>query len=98
MKWLKLSHSDNKDEGKEILPTYRLNPIELGPDITKYTHFYWMSSTAFLRAISVYPEILEARHATGLGKTHDLISSMASNKVMAFLDYQDWISAVERNS
>jgi hydroxymethylbilane synthase len=98
MKWLKLSHCDNKDEGKEILPTYRLIPVELSLDITKYTHFYWMSSTAFLRAISVYPEILKARHATGLGKTHDLISSMASNKVMAFLDYQDWISAVELNS
>jgi hypothetical protein len=98
MKWLKLSHSDNQNEGKEILATYRLDPIEIDPKIKNYTHFYWMSSTAFIRATNVYPELLEAKHATGLGKTYDLISSLAPGKVMAFLDYKDWLSAVELNS
>jgi len=98
MNWLKLSHSGNKDETKEILATYNLNPIDLDPKIKENTHFYWMSSTAFERAISVYPEILKAKHATGLGKTYEKIQSLAPNKVMPFLNYEDWIAQIEKHS
>jgi len=98
MNWLKLSHSGNKDETKKILATYNLNPIDLDPKIKENTHFYWMSSTAFERAISVYPEILKAKHATGLGKTHEKIQSLAPSKVMPFLNYEDWLTQIEKHS
>ena len=98
MNWLKLSHADNKDETKKILATYNLNPIDLDPKIKENTHFYWMSSTAFERAISVYPEILKAKHATGLGKTYEKIQSLAPNKVMPFLNYEDWLTQIEKHS
>ena len=98
MNWLKLSHSENKDNNKNILATYKLVPVDLDPMIKNYTHYYWMSSTAFIRATSLFPEILSARHATGLGQTYEAIQNLAPNRVMAFLNYEDWLSQVAENS
>ena len=56
-----------------------------------------MSSTSFKRAIELYPEILNANHATGIGKSFDIIQSIIPQKVEPFLDYQDWLNQVEAN-
>lgn len=52
--------------------TYTLEPKTADvPDLRGRTHFYWVSGTAFDRAVELYPEILDAVHASGPGNTHD---------------------------
>ena len=97
VEWSKLSHNLNISSQKKIISTYELLPLEIDPSISKRTHFFWMSSTSFKRAIELYPEILNANHATGIGKSFDIIQSIIPQKVEPFLDYQDWLNQVEAN-
>ena len=97
VRWSKLSHNLNVSSQKKIIPTYKLLPLDIDSSIAKRTHFFWMSSTSFKRAIELYPEILNAKHATGIGKSFDIIQSIVPEKVEPFLDYQDWLNQVEAN-
>lgn len=52
-----------------------------------------MSATSFQLALDEYPEIIDRKHACGLGKTYKLISQKASN-VQPFLDFESWVDAI----
>ena len=56
-----------------------------------------MSASSFERAIEEFPEILNAKHASGLGKSFDIIESHTPGNVQPFLDYQDWLNQLESN-
>tara|TARA_B110000014_G_scaffold264187_1_gene263916 strand:+ start:16199 stop:17710 length:1512 start_codon:yes stop_codon:yes gene_type:complete len=96
IKWYKLSHN-NKINSERIISTYELIPLKLDPSIAKKTHFFWMSASSFERAIEEFPEILNAKHASGLGKSFDIIESHTPGNVQPFLDYQDWLNQLESN-
>lgn len=73
--WVKLTHVDSNEAqaalGKPVVPTYRLVPKAKGPALEGRTHFFWMSGSAFDRALELYPDIRTARHASGPGHTHE---------------------------
>ncbi len=71
--WTKLTHEQAASSSGELaaVATYTLAPASEAPDLRGRTHFYWMSGTAFDRAVSLYPEIVNAVHASGPGNTHE---------------------------
>ena len=91
--WLKVTHAKNKNDNKEILVTYELEPLKVSSRIKDCHYFYWMSATSFQLALDEYPEIIDRKHACGLGKTYNLISQKASN-VQPFLDFESWVDAI----
>lgn len=69
--WVKLTHTRSTGGSMPVCATYELVPREDAPDLTGRTHFYWMSGSAFDRALELYPGIRDASHASGPGLTHD---------------------------
>jgi hydroxymethylbilane synthase len=75
--WTKLTHelaAANSVSNPDVssVATYTLKPSSTPPDLRGRTHFFWMSGTAFDRAVELYPEILKSGvHASGAGQTHD---------------------------
>jgi hydroxymethylbilane synthase len=73
-KWTKLTHEQAALSGAselDAVATYTLIPAASAPDLVGRTHFYWMSGTAFDRALALYPAILDGVHASGPGNTHE---------------------------
>lgn len=96
-RWTKLSHSAGfPSEDKNILHTYQLSPTSDYEDLSPYTHFYWMSSSAFLLATERQPEILDAYHACGPGNTHTVLSTHISDPkhLELFLNYDSWKESI----
>ena len=91
--WLKVTHQNNKNDEKEILVTYKLEPLKISDRIKDCHYFYWMSASSFELALKEYPEIIDRNHACGLGKTLKLISQKAPN-VQPFLDFESWTDAI----
>jgi hydroxymethylbilane synthase len=75
--WTKLTHERAAAQNPVIagvmaVATYTLTPSSRPPDLRNRTHFFWMSGTAFDRAVELYPEIAAVGvHASGPGHTHD---------------------------
>ncbi len=75
--WTKLTHEraaadQTSKSDLTAVATYTLLPSATPPDLSGRTHFFWMSGTAFDRAVELYPEILTSGvHASGAGQTHD---------------------------
>lgn len=81
--WLKLTHesaaadpSDASVAGSstrfETAATYKLVPAVQVPELKGRTHFYWMSGSAFDRAVEIFPFLLKSGlHASGPGQTHE---------------------------
>jgi len=91
-KWLKLTHEDSKEFFiKEKLPTYRLIRNKINEDLSKKTHFYWMSGSAFLYALEEFPDISSKYHSCGPGNTYEIIKkNVTEDHIKIFLSYNDW--------
>ncbi len=96
IKWYKLSHDLAFDGDKEIIPTYQLIERTIPEKISNISHFYWMSASSFKYAIKNIPEILNANHACGMGKTFDQINAVIPGKVYPYLKYKDWLDKIEQ--
>ncbi len=75
IKWSKLSHlRGNVPSNIELVPTYQLLPKKVFPDLRGKTHFFWMSSTSFERALQLFPEAVNnGYNASGPGSTFEYI-------------------------
>ncbi len=95
-KWLRVTHQASAEGDPNSLGTYRLVPRAEHPDLKGKTHFFWMSGSSFLRAASIFPEILNAHHACGPGKTFSAIKAhiKAPGSLSIYLSYEDWLSEV----
>ena len=91
--WLKVTHKDNDDEGKQILATYELKALDISERLLECDYFYWMSTSSFEIATSKYPELKNRKHACGLGKTFKSIQKTVP-EVVPFLDFDSWLEAV----
>ena len=78
--------------------SYELIPKEDEIKIKDKQYFYWMSGSAFEYALELYPNIIEANHACGLGASYDIIDRQISGKVVPFLNYEDWKHQVTANT
>ena len=57
-----------------------------------------MSGSAFEYALELYPNIIGANHACGLGASYDIIDRQISGKVVPFLNYEDWKHQITANT
>jgi len=90
--WIKLTHSSSLDFSiKERLFTYKLIKNKIDENLSKKTHFYWMSGSAFEYAIEEFPAILEKFHSCGPGNTYEIIKkNVTEDRIKIFLNYEDW--------
>tara|TARA_Y100001978_G_scaffold150573_1_gene135703 strand:- start:193 stop:1701 length:1509 start_codon:yes stop_codon:yes gene_type:complete len=90
--WIKLTHSSSLDFSiKDRLFTYKLTKNKIDEDLSKKTHFYWMSGSAFEYAIEKFPTILEKFHSCGPGNTYEIIKkNVTEDRIKIFLNYEDW--------
>ena len=90
--WVKLTHKDSLDFFiNDRLFTYRLTKNKINEDLSKKTHFYWMSGSAFEYAIEQFPIILEKFHSCGPGNTYEIIKkNVTEDRIKIFLNYEDW--------
>ena len=89
--WLNFTHDRNQEKSSmEKFISYELIPKEGEIKIRDKEYFYWMSGSAFEYALELYPNIIEANHACGLGASYDIIDRQISGKVVPFLNYEDW--------
>lgn len=97
--WLKLTHeasAQRSTSSGRTLATYRLVPKADPPDLRGKTHFYWMSGSAFDRALQLFPEIRSGYHACGPGHTYRRIREAlgADAKISVVLSREAWRAAV----
>jgi len=94
--FFKLSHSGASSDKYLLVPTYELKPrtskIEC-VDLSKKTHFFWMSPTQFDQALKECPNIIKKQHSCGLGKTYKYLKNVLPNEknIRPFLSFSDWI-------
>ncbi len=93
--WFLVSHEDSDPKDKKLLATYKLVPKKDIGDLTRYSHFYWMSISSFREALKRFPSIEYAEHSCGLGKTFDELNKLYPNKIKPFLNYEDWLEKVK---
>ena len=92
--WFLVSHTDSESKDKKLIATYKLVPEKEIEDLSKYSHFYWMSISSFKEALKRFPSIENAEHSCGLGKTFDELNKLYPNKIKPFLNYEDWLEKV----
>ena len=92
--WFLVSHTDSESKDKKLIATYKLVPEKETEDLSKYSHFYWMSISSFKEALKKFPSIENAEHSCGLGKTFDELNKLYPNKIKPFLNYEDWLEKV----
>ena len=92
-----LSHTKAISYNDELIPTYELkvneNVLE-NLSIKGKKYFYWMSPVQFEVVLERYPEILNAKHSSGFGKTFDYLKTKLPNPsaIECFLSYKHWLS------
>ena len=94
VEWFLVSHIDSQSNDKKLIATYKLVPEKDIEDLSKYSHFYWMSISSFNEALKRFPSIENAEHSCGLGKTFDELNKLYPNKIKPFLNYEDWLEKV----
>ncbi len=92
--WFLVSHIDSESKDKKLIATYKLVPEKDIEDLSKYSHFFWMSISSFKEALNRFPSIENAEHSCGLGKTFDELNKLYPNKIKPFLNYEDWLEKV----
>jgi hydroxymethylbilane synthase len=95
--WLKLTHESAGQTN--AVATYKLNakPKETSPNLTGKTHFFWMSGSAFERALELYPnEVQSGYHGSGPGLTFQAVNAHKGlvHKPKMFLDLESFLEEV----
>ena len=92
--WTKLTHADAGSAGippaSRVLPTYRLIPKDVGPNIDGRQYFFWMSGSSFERALSMNPWLQSMTHFCGPGNTQRTLQRHGIEPHV-FLDHEQWL-------
>ena len=92
--WIKLTHLDSPvSRLKNVIHTYELEKNDISLNLENKNYFYWMSSSAFKYAITIYPNILNKFHFCGPGNTYNEIKKILGDDSMNLtveLSYKDW--------
>ena len=91
--WRRLSHSASVDA--DAIATYDVDPY-LPDDLGSRRQFFWTSGSLFLRALERHPQIREASHASGPGRTARTIRETLGDgpRSSIWLEYEQWHRAV----
>ena len=98
-----LSHSKAISSNYELIPTYELKinkDILDNLSIKGKKYFFWMSPVQFEVVVERYPEILDANHSSGFGKTFDYLKTKLPNSsgIECFLSYEHWLSYYKKEN
>lgn len=86
--WTRLTHRTAARAGETA--TYEVDP-SLPDDLTDRTHFYWTSGQLFLRAVERWPVLRGAWHASGPGRTRQVIAdTIGAGRAGVWLDRESW--------
>ncbi len=86
--WIRLTHRTAARPGE--LGTYEAE-AQLPDDVSDRTHFYWTSGQLFLRAIERWPAIRAGWHASGPGRTRQIIAEIiGAGRAGVWLDRESW--------
>jgi hydroxymethylbilane synthase len=87
--WISLTHDRVSRPG--ALATYHVE-YPLPDDLASRSHFYWTSGDVFQRAIARWPSIKHGWHASGPGRTRQLIEAAigSTDRTGIWLDRESW--------
>jgi len=87
--WRRLTHAASGDP--DALGTYAVEP-HVPEDLVSRTHFFWTSGSLFLTVLGAHPELRDAWHASGPGRTSRVIRDTlgSADRVSVWLDYDQW--------
>ena len=88
--WIRLTHAAG-GTGPETLATYAVDTM-LPDDLPSRSHFFWMSGSVFTKAIARWPALRDGWHASGLGRTHQVIAATLGDtgRTGVWLDRASW--------
>lgn len=87
VRWTRLTHADAA--GPDDLAAYAVE-MPLPDDLSSRTHFFWTSGTQFRRALEKWPSIRHRVHASGPGRTADVVREATGSPAGVWLDYEQW--------
>ena len=87
--WQRLTHAASGDP--DALATYAVE-LNVPEDLASRTHFFWTSGSLFLKVLGAHPELRDAWHASGPGRTSRVIRDTlgSADHVSVWLDYDQW--------
>ena len=87
--WLRLTHDASGDPA--ALATYTVE-TSLPDDLQTRTHFFWTSGSLFRRALTRFPSLASAWHASGPGRTAAALRETLGDRAQTsvWLDYDQW--------
>jgi hydroxymethylbilane synthase len=100
LQWIKLSHDGTTAAALETSPYYHLKEKNPAPDLTGKKVFFWMSFSAFERALALFPqEIASGFHACGPGGTHEKLKNHSALKEppQVFLNLEEFHTYLRQN-
>lgn len=91
VQWTKLTHADaSVENGMQALPTYRLIPKDVGPNLESKQYFFWTSGSSFERALRLHPWMKSITHFCGPGNTQRTLQRHGIEPHV-FLDHEQWL-------
>jgi hypothetical protein len=95
-RWLKLTFStDYLDTDKNAFAWYHIDFAEFDKSILNNTHFFWMSRTNYMFALSQFPELKNKYHSSGLGSSFDFFSTnLTADNYQPFYSIDDWRKSI----
>lgn len=89
IEWHRLTHLAGAGRGSTA--TYEVRST-FPDDLARRTHFFWTSGSAFLAALESFPAIRHGWHASGPGRTSQVIQHAlgATDRASIWLDYEQW--------
>jgi hydroxymethylbilane synthase len=89
VEWVRLTHAEGTTGN--AIATYAAD-TELPLDLPERSHFFWMSGSLFTKAIERWPVLREGWHASGPGRTQQVIAAALgpSGRAGVWLDRESW--------
>jgi hydroxymethylbilane synthase len=89
VEWVRLTHAEGA--AGNAVATYAAE-TELPADLPERSHFFWMSGSLFTKAIERWPALREGWHASGPGRTHQVIAAALGpgGRAGVWLDRESW--------
>lgn len=87
--WVRLTHAAAATGG--AIATYAAETA-LPADLPERSHFFWMSGSLFTKAIERWPALRDGWHASGPGRTHQVIAAALgpNGRAGVWLDREAW--------
>jgi hydroxymethylbilane synthase len=88
IQWTRLTHADAARPGD--LAAYVVTTT-FPSDLASRTHFFWTSGAEFRRACEAWPAIRGKHHASGPGRTAEVLREVTGQPAGVWLNYEQWL-------